>query len=95
MRILRHSASLLLLHVAAGGLLGRVDLVGLVDTILVALVGLRRVEASLRQVRLALRQCQERCATLCSTYLDQVLSLGLGDEGLEFRRSKRVDQPSL
>lgn len=82
MGILRQSSTLLLLHVAAGGLLGRVDLVGLVDAVLVALVRLRRVEAGLHQVRLALRRCQERCATLCSTYLNQILSLCLRDEGL-------------
>lgn len=47
-RILRHRTALLLLHVV-GGLLGRVDLVGVIDPIFVALAGLRRVQASLRR----------------------------------------------
>lgn len=95
MRVLGHSSTLLLLHVAAGGFFGRVDLVGIVDTGVITLVGLRCVKASLRQFKLALRQSQERCATLCSTYLNQVLALGLGNEGLKLRCGKSIDQPGF
>lgn len=47
------------------------------------------------RVELVLRQIRGRRATLCSTYLDQVLALGLGDERLELWRSKRVHQACL
>lgn len=96
MRVLRQSSALLLLHVAARGLFWRVNLVGVVDTIVVALIGLGRVEACLCQSKLELRQCQEACATRCSTtYLDEVLALSLRDERLELWRSKCVDQARL
>lgn len=95
MRILRQSSALLLLHVATGGLFGRVDLVGIVDTVVVALIGFGRVEACLCQSRLELRQCRKPCATLDGTYLDEVLALGLRDKRLELRRSKRVDKTRL
>lgn len=55
-RVLRHwSTLLLLLHVAVGWLLGRFDLIGVIDTVLVALARLRRVQACLCATRLALR----------------------------------------
>lgn len=47
------------------------------------------------EVRLALRQYLGRCATVCSTYLDQVLALSLGDEGLQFGGGEGVDQARL
>lgn len=47
-RVLRHRTALLLLHVV-GGLFRRVDLIGVIDPIFVALAGLRRVQTSLRR----------------------------------------------
>lgn len=41
MRVLGHSSTLLLLHMAGRGFFGRVDLVGIVNTGVVTLVGLR------------------------------------------------------
>lgn len=53
MRILRHATTLLLLHVAVGGLFGRIDLVRIVDAVVVALTGLGGVQAGLQGGKLA------------------------------------------
>lgn len=98
MRVLRHASTLLLLHVAGGRLLGRVHLVLVVHTVLVALIGFGRVQTGLRHIVLVLRLrlcIRAPCATVCSTYLDQVLALCLCNEWLELGRGKRIHQTSL
>lgn len=84
-----------LLHVAVGRLLGRVDLVGVVHSVLVALAGLGCIQASLCRSELAMRKSRERRATVCSAYLDQILALSLGDQRLELGRCESVDQAGL
>lgn len=70
-------------------------MVWVVDTVLVALGRLGRVEAGLYQLELVLRHSHGHCTTLWGAYLDQVLALGLRHKGLELGRSKCVDQASF
>lgn len=68
-RVLRHASTLLLLHVACGGLLGRVHLVLIVDTVLVALVGLGSIQTSLRHVLDQHSACDKaHCVRQCAAH---------------------------
>jgi hypothetical protein len=80
-------------ELVVGRVFGRVDLVRVVDTVLVSACRLWRVEASLGRARVSEELTVMHAVT--EAYLDQVLPLGLGNEGLQLWGREGVDQTRL
>ena len=88
----RHSGSALLgRKMGARGLFGRVDRIRVVHAIL-GRRGLGSVQACLES---ALAEGSMATRARCSSYLNQVLALGLGYERLQLGSCEGVDQTSL
>lgn len=89
-------ARLLRGEVLRAGLLGRLDWAGIVNAVLAAAGRFGSIEACLERgdVSSARRDGREPVRAVCA-YLDEVLALSLGDQGLELGGGEGVDQTGL
>jgi hypothetical protein len=81
-------------QVSTGGLLGRLDLVAIIDTVLV-LGRLRSIQAGLRGVSISKPDGRGRGGSSGATYLNEVLALGLGNQGLQLGGGEGVHKTRL